>query len=104
MFPVFLNVICVSAPRLGAVTGVVTVKLLPDVTEPPGVVSEIGPVVAAAGTANTADVFVFELIPAVLLLKNFALVIPARFVPETVTKVPTGPLVGEKLVIVGAAA
>src|SRR5512132_2335128 len=71
-------------------------------TDPAGVVTEILPVDAPAGTV--AVIFVEEFtvniadVPA-----NFTAVAPMKFVPLTVTTVPTGPLVGEKDEIVGLA-
>lgn len=80
-----------------------TVKLDELVAVPPGVVTEIVPVVVPVAT--TAVIFVepdtVKLLAAVPLnLTDDALV---KFVPVSVTVVPTAPLVGVKLVIVGAA-
>jgi hypothetical protein len=80
----------------------VTVNVFALDTDPAGVVTEILPVDAPAGTV--AVIFVEELtvnpaeVPA-----NFTAVAPMKFVPLTVTTVPTGPLVGEKDEIVGLA-
>jgi hypothetical protein len=82
---------------------VLTVKLLVLVTEPPGVVTLIGPVVAPAGTVAVILVPLTTLNVAVTPL-NVTLVAPVRFVPVIVTVVPTGPKVGVNEVIVGAAA
>jgi hypothetical protein len=68
---------------------------------PPGVVTEIGPVLAPFGTMA---VIVCEstTVKAAVLPPNITLVAPVKFVPVIVTCVPTGPLGGVKLVIVGA--
>jgi hypothetical protein len=81
----------------------VTVNVFALDTGPAGVVTEILPVDAPAGTV--AVIFVEEFtvniadVPA-----NFTAVAPMKFVPLTVTTVPTGPLVGDKDEIVGLAA
>ncbi len=81
---------------------VVTVNEPELVAVPPGVVTEIVPVVAPFGTdvemwlaSVTENVAVVPL--------NFTLVAPVKFVPVIVTVVPDCPLVGEKLAIVGVA-
>jgi hypothetical protein len=87
---------------------VVTVNLWALVAVPPGVVTEILPVVAPEGT--TAVIFVAELTvnDVALTPLNFTDVVvnpvPLKFVPLIVTVVPTGPLVGENEEIVGAGA
>src|SRR2546430_17702936 len=59
-----------------------------------------GPVVAPAGTV--ARIAVAEVTVKVALTPlNVTEVAPLKFVPLIVTLVPTGPLVGEKLAIVG---
>jgi hypothetical protein len=82
------------------VGGLTTVKLPALVAVPPGVVTLIAPVVAPAGTV--AWIAVAELTTKLALtpLKATA-VAPVKFVPLIATLVPTGPLVGVKLVIVG---
>jgi len=81
---------------------VVTVNEPDDVAVPPGVTTEIAPVVAPLGTeVEIWLASVIENVAAVPL--NFTLVAPAKFVPVSVTLVPTCPLVGETAVIVGAA-
>jgi hypothetical protein len=73
------------------------------VSEPPGVVTEILPVSAPDGTVVV--ILVSELIRNVAgVPPNLTEVAPAKPVPLIVTAVPTGPLVGENEVIVGAAA
>ena len=60
----------------------------------------IFPVVAPEGTVVV--IWVDELtVNVALVLWNFTEVVPVKLVPVTTTVVPTGPLVGEKLVIVG---
>ena len=68
---------------------------------PPGVVTEIGPLLAPFGTVA---VIVCEstTVKTAVLPPNITLVAPVKFVPVIVTCVPTGPLGGVKLVIVGA--
>ena len=70
------------------------------VAVPPGVVTEITPVVALAGT-----VVVIWPARAIKLVWTVPLkltdVVPAKFVPEMVTEVPTTPRGGEKSTIVG---
>src|SRR5438094_7517787 len=82
------------------VGGLTTVNELALVAVPPGVVTLSGPVVAPAGTV--AWIAVAEVTVKVALTPlNVTEVAPLSFVPLIVTLVPTGPLVGEKLVIVG---
>ena len=80
-----------------------TVKELEEVAVPPGVVTEIVPVVAPFGALVAMWLAsVTEKVAVVPL--NLTLVAPVKFVPVIVTLVPTMPLAGEKLVMVGAAA
>lgn len=81
--------------------GCVTVKALGEVALPPGVVTRIEPVVAAAGTAVVICVVLFMVNVAAVPLNESAEA-PAKFVPEITTLVPEVPLVGVKLEIVGA--
>jgi hypothetical protein len=81
--------------------GEVTVKVVDEVAAPLGVVTEIFPVVAAAGTVVVICVALATLKVAAEPLKATA-VAPVKFVPPIVTLVPAAPLEGEKLVIVGA--
>jgi hypothetical protein len=76
------------------------VKLVEEVAVPPGVVTEILPVLAPAGTAMVICVALVTLNVAEAPL-NATPVAPAKFVPVSITLVPTVPLAGEKLVIVG---
>lgn len=79
-----------------------TTKFVALVPVPSVVVTEIGPVVAPAGTfafTLVGDLYT-KLVPVTPL--NFTTADVVKFVPLTVMSVPTGPDVGEKLVIVGA--
>src|SRR5207247_8159883 len=108
----FVPLICTVVPtgplvgeKLLIVGGLaVTVKLPVLVAVPPEVVTLIGPLVAPLGT-------VAEIVVAEVTVKFVALVplkrtaeAPVKFVPLICTVVPTGPLVGEKLLIVGGLA
>lgn len=84
--------------RVGLAT--LTVKLVAEVAVPCGVINEIFPVTAPLGTVKVALVAlltekVAETPPTVTE------VAPVRFVPVSVTEVPTAPLVGLKLEMVG---
>lgn len=82
---------------------VVTVNEPDDVAVPPGVTTEIGPVVAPLGTE--VEIWLASVIEKVAVVPlNFTLDAPVKFVPVSVTLVPTCPLAGERAVIVGAAA
>ena len=85
------------------VGGTVTVKLLPLVAVPPGVVTLIGPVVAPLGTLVVIWVSVTPLKVAAVPLKVTA-VAPLKWLPLMVTVVPTGPLLGLKELMVGGGA
>src|SRR5437667_6955909 len=88
-------------PAVVTVKVTVTVKLFVLVAVPPGVVTRSGPVVAPVGTV--AWIVVAEVtVKLALTPLNVTVVAPVKFVPLIVTLVPTGPLVGAKLVIVGA--
>jgi len=80
-----------------------TVKLNELVAVPPGVVTLIVPLVAPVGTvaAIVVELVTEKLVEAVPL--NFTAVAPVKFVPVRVTEAPIPPLVGLKLVMVGAA-
>ena len=85
------------------VTLPVTVKLPPLVAVPFGPDTEIGPVVAPTGTvAKICVPGTFTLNPAAVPL-NRTDVDPTNPVPLIVTLDPVGPLVGEKLVMLGGA-
>ena len=88
------------APTFVTVNVTVTVKLFVLVAVPPGVVTLSGPVVAPVGTV--AWIVVAEVtVKLALTPLNVTVVAPVKLVPLIVTLVPTGPLVGVKLVIVG---
>jgi hypothetical protein len=76
------------------------VKVAALVAVPPGVVTLIVPEVAPAGTLAVIDAAELTVKVALVPLNETA-VAPVKFVPLMVTLVPTDPLVGEKLVIVG---
>src|SRR2546425_1133382 len=80
-----------------------TVNALALVVVPPGVVTLSGPVVAPLGTVAAIEVEELTVKLALVPLKVTA-VAPVKLVPVIVTLVPTGPLVGVKLVIVGGLA
>jgi len=76
-----------------------TVKFVALLAVPPEVVTVIGPVVAPAGTvAITCEPLTLKV---ALVPLNLTAVVPVRFAPLIVTDVPTPPLPGEKLLIVG---
>ena len=68
----------------------------------PGVVTEIGPVVAPTGTVAVIEVAETTLNVTAVVPLNFTGVAPVKLVPVIVTTVPTGPVVGVKDVRVGA--
>jgi hypothetical protein len=76
-----------------------TVKLVALVADPAGVLTVIGPVVAAGGTIATICVSVIDTGVTAAPLKSSAP--PVKCAPDTVTCVPTTPLVGVKPEIVG---
>ena len=78
----------------------VTVKFTPLLAIPPTVTTTL-PVVAPLGTDATMLVALQLVVVAVVPLKVTAPVVP-KLVPVIVTAVPTGPVVGFRLVIVGA--
>src|SRR5205814_2529765 len=91
-----------AAWSIVTVGGVVspTVRLAALLAVPPGVVTLIGPLVAPAGTV--AVIAVAELtVKLALVPLNSTAEAPVKLVPLMVTLVPTGPLPGVKLEIVG---
>src|SRR6266513_1596783 len=86
--------------KLVIVGGLMTVKLPALLAVPPGVVTLIGPLVAPAGTVVVIAVAELTVKLALTLLNSTA-VAPLKLVPLMVTLVPTGPLLGVKLEIVG---
>ena len=86
----------------GAVEVVVTVNVTPLLATPP-TVTTTGPVVAPVGTGATIDMPLQVLGLAAVPL-NVTVLVPCvdpKFDPVIVTDVPTGPEVGERLVIAG---
>jgi hypothetical protein len=77
-----------------------TTKSVALLAVPLGVVTVILPVVAPVGTVAVICVELLN-VNAVGTPLNFTLVTPVKFVPVTVTTVPTAPLVGVNDVIVG---
>src|SRR5438093_3212745 len=86
--------------KLEMVGGFTTVKLPALLAVPPAVVTLIGPVVAPAGTVAVIAVAEFTVNRRAVPMNRTALA-PVKLVPLIVTLVPTGPLVGVKLVMVG---
>ena len=86
--------------KLVTVGGLMTVKLAALLAVPAEVVTLIGPLVAPAGTV--AVIVVAEAtVKLALAPLNSTAVAPVKLVPLIVTLVPTGPLAGVKLVMVG---
>jgi len=87
-----------------------TVKFAALAIVPPGVVTEIFPVVAPVGTVAVICVAEFTVNDVALVVLNFTalvvkfapLTVPLKFVPVIVTDVPTGPKMGVNELIVGA--
>lgn len=101
-----LIVTCVPTGPLGGVKlvivgGGMTVKFVPLIASPPGVVTVIAPVVAPTGTV--AIIFPPLNLKVALVPLNVTEVAPLRFAPLIVTAVPIPPLVGENPVMVGGA-
>jgi len=88
---------------VGALGALATVKELALVAVPPGVVTVRDPVVAPVGTVVWMVVSEATVKVALVPL-NATAVAPVKLDPLMVTLVPTGPLVGEKLVIAGPGA
>jgi hypothetical protein len=79
---------------------VTTVKFALLLALPPGVVTDMGPVLAPAGTV--AVIWVSELTTKVPLTPlNATVIAPVNAVPVIITELPAPPLVGLKLVTVG---
>jgi len=88
-----VNELIVGGPR--------TVNEPPLLVVPPGVVTEIGPVVAPVGTWAVRSVGELTTKLGSGMPLNFTLVAPVKFAPVMSTAVPTGPLVGANELIVG---
>src|SRR5439155_3770780 len=109
--PKFVPVIVTAVPtgpfvgdRLVSVGGTVTVKLRPLLARPPTVTMTV-PVVAPTGTGTTRLV-ADQLVGVAVVPLNVTVLVPwaaPKFVPVIVTDVPTGPLVGARLVMLGPA-
>jgi hypothetical protein len=108
--PKFVPVIVTAVPtgpdvsdRLVMLGGTVTVKLEPLLARPPTVTTTF-PVVAPLGTA-TVMLVPLQLVAVPAFVPLNATVLPPcvapKFVPVIVTEVPTGPEVGERLVMLG---
>ena len=96
--------VSLAAPLVGVKLVMVGagVKLLALVAVPPGVVTEMVPVVAPVGTATVIWEIAFTVKLPALVPLNLTAVTPVKLVPVRITEVPTAPLLGLKLVIVGA--
>ena len=68
---------------------------------PPGVVMVILPVTAPVGTVAVTCVSEFTVKVVAALPPNFTAEACCRLVPVITTEVPTGPLVGEKVLMAG---
>jgi hypothetical protein len=79
----------------------VTVKLGP-LAVPPGVMTLTAPVVAPAGTVTVICVALFTVNAVADTPLNFTAEAPVKFVPVMTIELPTSPLVGLRLVSVGA--
>jgi len=89
--------------RLVMLGATVTVKVTPPLASPPTVTTML-PVVAPDGTGTTILVF-DQLVGVAVVPLNVIVLVPfvaPKFVPVTVIDVPTGPLVGDRLVMLGA--
>ncbi len=87
--------------KLEMVGGLMTVKLSVLLAVPAEVVTLIGPLVTPDGTVAVIALAEFTVKLALVPLNCTALA-PVKFAPLMVTVVPTPPLAGEKLLIVGA--
>src|SRR5215475_1033148 len=88
---------------VGCVGGRLTVKLRPLLASPP-TVTTTAPVVAPVGTFTTMLV-ADQLVGVAVVPLNLTVLVPCvapKFVPVIVTDVATGPLVGDRLVMLGA--
>ena len=97
----FVPAVALVGEKLVIAGATMTVNVPALVAVPPGVVTDIFPVVAPAGTV--AVICVAELTVKVELIPlNLTSVAPVKFVPVITMLAPMRPLVGLKLVIVGA--
>lgn len=81
---------------------VFTVKLVAEVAVPPGVVTLTAPVVVPVATVAVIWVALFTVNEEAATLLNDTAEVAVKWLPVIVTEVPTSPLVGVKLVMVGA--
>jgi hypothetical protein len=81
----------------------VTVKLLAEFAAPSGVVTETRPVVVPLATVAVIFVTLLTVKAEAALPLKATAVAPVKLVPVMATEVPTGPLVGAKLLITGGA-
>jgi hypothetical protein len=86
----------------GTGLGTISVKAVALVAVPPGVVTVIRPELAPAGTTNDKAVSLATVKSRIDTPFSVSAVAPLKLVPTTVTVIPTAPLAGVKLVIVGA--
>src|SRR5258708_2484891 len=87
---------------LGAAT---TVKLLPALETPPAAVTTTLPVIAPVGTIAVMLVTLQLVTVAVLLLENVTFPLPwegPKFDPAITTEAPTAPVLGVRLLMLGA--
>jgi hypothetical protein len=107
--PKFVPVIVTDVPtgpelgeRLLMLGGTVTVNVTPLLARP-ATVTTTGPVVAPLGTGTTMLVLL-QLLGVAVVPLNFTVLVPwvgPKFVPVIVTDVPTGPELGERLLMLG---
>jgi len=79
----------------------VTVNVVAELAVPPAVVTENFPLLAAVGTVAVIRVALFTENDAAVPL-SVTCVAPVRFAPLRITVVPTGPVAGEKLLMLGS--
>src|SRR6202034_1323823 len=110
--PKFAPVIVTDAPiapvvgeRLVMLGAATTVKLTPLLFTPLAFTTTL-PVVAPVGTVATIDVVLQLVIVVAVVVLNFTVLVPwvdPKFAPVIVTDAPTAPVVGDRLVMLGAA-
>jgi hypothetical protein len=88
--------------KLEIVGAATTVNAVADVAEAAGDVTVIGPVVVPGATVAVICVALFTVNELAGVPLNETAVTPVKFVPVMATEVPTGPLLGVKLVMAGA--
>jgi len=90
-----------AGAKLAIVGAATTVNALADVAEDAGLATVMGPLVVPAATVAVICVALFTVNPLAGVPLNATAVMPVRLVPVITTDVPTGPLVGTKLVMAG---